>query len=110
MTIKQKLILFLISCDPGIRDIYKMLKVFDRADFPANMTENLKPLLENNMIFVAQNFNNGTANKYEITETGKKYLEQNFVADEVINYIKTMDNPEQLLFITQAYIDRQNGL
>jgi DNA-binding MarR family transcriptional regulator len=110
MTIKQKLIIFLISCDPGIRDIYTMVKVYDRANFPSNMTENLKPLLDNNLIFVSQNFDNGTANKYEITENGKKYLDQNFVADEVINYIKTMDNPEQLLFITQTYIDRQNSL
>jgi len=110
MTIKQKLIMFLISCEPGIKDIYTMVKVYDRADFPSNMTESLKPLLDNNLIFVSQNFDNGTANKYEITEHGKKYLDQNFVPDEIINYIKTMDNPEQLLFITQNYIDRQNGL
>jgi hypothetical protein len=110
MTTKQKLILFLISCDPGIRDIYTMVKVYDRADFPSNMTENLKSLLDNNLIFVAQNFDNGTANKYEATENGKTYLDQNFEPEEVINYIKTMDNPEQLLFITQTYIDRQNGL
>jgi len=110
MTIKQKLILFLISCGPGIRHIYTMVKVYDRADCPSRITENLKPLLDNNLIFIAEYFDNGTAGKYEITESGKKYLDQNLVAEEIINYIKTMDNPEQLLFITQAYIDRRDGL
>ena len=87
-----------------------MVKVYDRADFPAKMTENLKPLLDNNLIFVAQNFNNGTPNRYEITVNGKKFLDENFDADEAVNCINAMDNPEQLLFITQTYIDKQNGL
>ncbi|MDI3322727.1 MarR family winged helix-turn-helix transcriptional regulator [Pinibacter soli] len=110
MTTKQKLILFLISCDPGIRDIYTMVKVYDKADFPAKMTENLKPLLDNSLIVVVQDFDNGTPNKYEITVNGKKYLDENFDAHETIKYIKAMDNPEQLLFITQTYLDRQSSL
>jgi hypothetical protein len=60
MTVKQKLILFLISCDPGIRGIYKMVQIYDRADFPSKMTENLEPLLNDNLIFVSENFDNGT--------------------------------------------------
>ena len=80
MTIKQKLIMFLISCDPGIRDIYTMTNVYDRAYFPSKVTENLDILLDNNLINVAQNFDNGTANKYGITENGRKYLDENFDA------------------------------
>jgi predicted transcriptional regulator len=110
MTSKQRLILFLISCNPGIRDIYTMTKVFDRADFPSKMDENLNPLLEQNLIQISENFKNGTANKYEITNDGIKYLENTFNGEDLINHIKTMDNPEQILFLTQTYIDKRKEL
>lgn len=110
MTNKQKLILFLINCEPGIREIHKMVKIYDNADFPSNMSENLKPLLDNNFIFVSQNFANGTPSKYEITENGRIYLNENFDAEQILNYIKTIDNPETLLYITQTYIERKNDL
>ena len=110
MTSKQKLILFLISCEPGIRDIYSMVKINDRADFPSKMSEDLKPLLDNNLIFVSQNFDNGTPNKYTITDNGKEYLDSNFNDTEIIEYIKTLDNPDFLLRLTQTYIDKKNGL
>lgn|SRR4030095_7490442 len=110
MTSKQKLILFLISCDPGIRDIYSMVKIYDRADFPSKMGENLKPLLDNNLIYISQNFDNGTPNKYAITDNGKEYLDSNFNDTEIIEYIKTLDNPDFLLRLTQTYIDKKNCL
>ena len=56
LTKKQKLILFLISCEPGIRDIYTMVKTYDRPDFPFKITENLEPLLDNDLIIVTENF------------------------------------------------------
>ena len=87
-----------------------MIKVYDQADFPANMSENLQPLLDNNLIVATQNFENGTPNKYEITENGKTYLDKNFDDEEVISYIRTMHNFEQLLFLTQTYINRKKGL
>ena len=107
MTTKQKLMLFLISCEPGFRDIYKMVKLYDRAEFPSNVSENLQVLLDNGYIVVTENFDNGTPNKYGITGKGQEYLDRNFDAAEIVYYIKTMDNPRQLLFITQAYIDKQ---
>lgn len=109
MTIKQKTLLFLISCDPGIRDIYKMVKVYHRACLTFEITENLQPLLDNNLIVVSKYFDNKTANKYEITENGKEFLSNNFNDNEAIHFIKTLDDPDQLLMITQAYIDRKNG-
>lgn len=74
MTTKQKLMLFLISCEPGFRDIYTMVKLYDRADFPSNVTENLQTLLQNGFIVVTENFDNGTPNKYGITEKDKSIL------------------------------------
>lgn len=109
MTIEQKLMLFLISCDPGIRDIYTMVKLYDNADFPSNTHENLKHLLNNELIFVVQNFDNGTASRYEITKKGELYLERDFDADKIICYIKTMENYQQLLFITKTYIDKKTA-
>ena len=110
ITTNQKLILFLIYCDPGIRDIYTMVKVYDRANFPSNISANLKPLLDNKLIFVSETFDNGTASKYGITESGKKYLDQTFDTEEVINYVKTMENPDQLLRITRSYITKEIAL
>jgi hypothetical protein len=108
MTTKQKLILFLISCEPGIRDIYTMVKLYDRADFPSNMTENLQPLLEGNLICVTENFENGTPNKYGVTEKGISYLSQNATDNEIIEYIKTLNNPDFLLQLTQLNINNKN--
>jgi len=110
MTEKQKILLFLISCDPGVRSIYKMVKVYDRASFPFKVTENLQPLLDEKLIVVSKYFDNGTANEYKITEKGEEFLNHNFNDEEIIHFIKTMDDPDQLLMITQAYIDRKNGI
>jgi len=110
MNNKQKLLLFLISSNPGIKDIYTLVKVFDRADFPSEISKDLKALVDNNSIFVSETFDNGTPNKYEITNDGKKYLENNFDDSETINYIKTMSNFDLLLNITKLYIEKKNSL
>lgn len=109
MTIKQKILLFLISCDPGVRDIYKMVKIYHRACLTFEITQNLQPLLDNNLIIVSKYFDNKTANEYEVTEKGNEFLTNSFNDDEAIQYIKTLDDPNQLLMIIQAYIDRKNG-
>lgn len=87
-----------------------MIKIYDRADFPSKMNENLKPLLDDNLIYVAQNFSNGTAKRYAITDEGKAYLDINFNDTETIEYIKTLDNPDFLLKLTQTYIDKKKRL
>ncbi|HEX3168321.1 MAG TPA: hypothetical protein VHQ93_18760 [Chitinophagaceae bacterium] len=87
-----------------------MVKIYDRADFPSKIDENLKPLLANNLIYVTHNFDNGTPNKYAVTPNGKAYLDNNFSEAEIIEYIKTMDNPDFLLRLTQSYIDKKNRL
>jgi predicted transcriptional regulator len=109
MTNKQKILLFLISCDPGIRDIYKMVKVYHRASLTFEITENLQLLLDNNLIIVSKYFDNNTSNEYQITEKGNEFLVHNFNDDEAIQFIKTLDDPDLLLMITQAYIDKKNG-
>ncbi len=109
MTTRQKLILFLISCEPGIRDIYKMIRIYDRADFPAKIGETLKPLLDNDFIFVSQHLDNGTPSHYQITEEGKKYINLTFNETEIISYINTMHKPDHLLEITQMYINKRNS-
>ena len=109
MTDKQKLLLFLISCDPGIRDIYKMVKIYHRASLTFEITENLQPLLDNNLILVSKYFDNNTANEYLITDKGNEFLTHNFNDDEAIQFIKTLDDPDLLLMITQAYIDKKTA-
>ena len=84
--------MFFISCDQVIRDIYTMVKVYNRVDFPSEIGEALKLMLDSNLIFVAQNFDNGAANKYEIAENDKNYLHENFDLKELVSFIKTMDD------------------
>jgi hypothetical protein len=110
ITIKQKIMLFLISCDPGIKDQYKMIKVYDRVDFPWKLSENLKPLLDNNFIYVSKYLDNGTAFAYETTEKGIEYLNHNFNSEEMIEHIKSMQSPDLLLQLVQAYIQKKNGI
>jgi DNA-binding MarR family transcriptional regulator len=104
LTKKQTLILFLIYSKPGIRGIYTLVKIFNIVDFPANMKENLDPLIEKNLIIVFENFDNGTPKNYQITEEGEKFLFENFNDVEIIDYIKTMDEPELLIEVVEKYI------
>ena len=89
---------------------YSLIKHFDRADFPVNLDENLKPLLENEHIIVSSILDNGTPFEYSITEKGKNYINVNFNDQEIIEHIKRMDNPEFILKITKTLIDKKNGL
>ena len=85
-----------------------MVKVYERADFPFKAAEILHPLLEQNLIHISDRFDNGTPSAYEITESGKTQLATNFNESELIEHIKEMQNPDQLLHLTKIYIDRKN--
>jgi hypothetical protein len=108
LTKKQILILFLISSEPGIRGISSLMKLFDRADFPSNISSNLNELLKNNLITVFENFDNGTAKNYKISESGKNFLIANFNDSEIIEFVENMDEPKLILEITKAYINKKN--
>jgi len=110
MTVRQKIMLFLVSCEPGVKDQYRMIKVYDRADFPWKLSENLNLLLDNNFIYVSKYLDNGTDFAYEITKKGIEYLNDNFNPEEIIEHIKTMQNPDLLLQLVQAYIHKKNGI
>lgn len=106
LTLKQKLILFLISCEPGIKGIRKLVTIFDRHDFPSEMGINLGKLLEHKLIFVSDFFDNGTPARYQITNTGRRWLRDNFNADELLSYFDVKDRPNLLHDITEAYIKK----
>lgn len=110
MTSKQKLILFLISADPGIRDIYSLVKHFDRVDFPADMTANLKVLLDEKLIQPSKWFDSKIEpSEYSITADGKTYLDKYFDDNEIINYLNNLPTQGILLEITKVYIDKKNN-
>lgn len=109
MTAKQKLILFLIGSEFA-NNSYKLVKQMDRADFPAKLGESLQLLLDKGLISVSGLANNGTPLIYAITENGKAYLKKNNIHKEIIEYIKTMQNPSFLLKITEALIEKENNL
>lgn len=110
LTNRQKFILFLISCDPGIKGIYKIVSIFDNAGFPSNIMEDIEVLLNNGLAFVTNFFTNGTPSAYDITEKGKDYLKANLSSSEIIEHIKSMKNPYLLLDITVGYLNKNNEL
>ena len=109
VTKKQILILLLILSEPGVKGIYTLVKIFDRADFPSNISQNLKSLLENHLIKVEENFDNGTPKNFTITEKGKSFLNNNFVDSEILEFVKQMDDPKLILSLTEMYISQKNG-
>ena len=110
LTKKELLILFFISSEPGIRDIYTLFKIFDKADFPANISKNIVELLKSNLIIVFENFENGTAKNYEITEKGKVVLKNYFIDSEIIEFVKEMPEPNFITELTENYIIKKNNL
>ncbi len=111
MTLKQKLILFYIYSDFA-NNQYALVKHLDRADFieRANLTENLKPLLNNDLIIVSKLLDNGTLFEYTVTEKGRTYIDEKFNDKELLDYVAAMPNPDFLLKMTQRLIDIKNGL
>jgi hypothetical protein len=110
MTTKQKLILFLISCDPGIKDTYTFVKLFDRVDFPAKIEENLKPLLDDQLIVPAKWYDGNYTQPlaYSITPKGKTFIDRNFNDKEILDYLNELPLPNRLLEITKIYIDKKS--
>jgi DNA-binding PadR family transcriptional regulator len=109
LTNRQLIILFLISSEPGIKNIYTLVKLFDKVDFPARISENINELLQKKLIIISENFDNGTAKNYKITIEGESYLRNNFNDIEIIKYISEMDEPELILEIIKTYIKIKNG-
>jgi len=108
LTTKQKLILLLISGEPGFKGIRKLVAIFERFDFPPEMMLNLKPLLDNNLIYVSHNFDNGTPARYQTSKEGEKYLLQNFNDQEILDYLKGPDDHNILYEVTRHYIEKKN--
>ncbi|MDP4208912.1 MAG: hypothetical protein Q8928_08875 [Bacteroidota bacterium] len=104
MTLKQKLILFLIGSDSGIKSIYGFVKYFDLADFPGNVAKEIKVLIEHGLIKVSKWFDNGTESDYAITEKGIKYISESFNDNEILEYINQMPNPDFLFKLTKNLI------
>jgi DNA-binding PadR family transcriptional regulator len=99
--------LFLIASEPGIKSVYDMVRIFDRADFPAMVNESLDALLNEKLIVISNYFENGHPMEYEITENGIAYLKHNLDPKELIRCIQRMENPTFLEEITIAYLKKR---
>ena len=97
MSEKQQLLLYLIARYPFLREIYQLVKVFDRASFPAEVSVNLEPLIKERLIEVGELFDNNTPKNYRTTEKGLEYVNKTIKVDSLIQYVKTLDDPSQLL-------------
>lgn len=106
ITDKQKLILFLLFCDPGIKDIYSMVNVYERADYPFQLGENLKVLIDLQWVWVTQYMDNGTPVLFELTEAGRSYVKEHIDKNALIGFIKTLQAPDFILEVTQSCFDK----
>lgn len=97
MSEKQQLLLYLIANHPYLQGIYQLVKVFDRANFPSEISANLEPLLKGGLIEVDSLFDNNTPASYRATNKGLNYLNNSVRAENLIQYVKTFDYPDQLL-------------
>lgn len=73
-----------------------MVKLFDRANFPAEIGKSLDELLKHRFVIVTKTFDNGTAAEYGITDEGMDYLKKEFKRVEILSYIQTLDKPDIL--------------
>lgn len=101
---KEKLILFLINADRGIKGIYGLVRHFDRANFPGEVGKSIDQLLKLKYVVVTGHFDNGTRAEFEATEAGREYLRKEFNKEEILRYIATFDNPE----LTYLYVTKND--
>ena len=90
-------------------NIHRLLLTFDRADFPGEVGKNLKILLDNNLIIPDKLLDNNTPLTYKSTESGALFLKNNFNENQMMSYIKGMEDPSLLLEIVKAIIDREKN-
>ncbi|CAN5664883.1 hypothetical protein BH11BAC1_BH11BAC1_00140 [soil metagenome] len=107
MNSRQKLILFLISFE-GFNNTFQLVKYLDRADYPADIGGILETLTAEKLICVSGFANNGTPIEYVVTDKGKEILRDKSLRVEIINYIKTLQEPTFLLQLTEKLIAREN--
>ena len=105
LTLRQKLILLLIS--NNLDSEFRLIRLLDTADFPSELGENLKVLLDHNLISVSELAYNGTPLKYSTTKKGEESLRINNYHQEIIGYVKSMPNPEFLLKLVQIIINKE---
>lgn len=103
---KQKLILFLLFCDPGIKDLKSMVNVYERADYPFQLGENLKVLFDLQMVWVTQYMDNGTPVLFELTDAGRTYVKEHIEKRALIEFIQTLQAPDFILEVAQSCFDK----
>ncbi|ANE50079.1 hypothetical protein [Flavisolibacter tropicus] len=103
---KQKLILFLLYCDPGIKDIKSMVNVYERADYPFLLGENLKVLFDLQLVWVTQYMDNDTPVLFELTDAGRAYVNEHIEKNALFEFIKTLQAPDFILEVTQSCFDK----
>jgi hypothetical protein len=102
MTNKQKLLLLLISTDPKLWTLYRLVRVFDRVDFPANISINLQPLIEQELVQVDGWFDNGTPGAYIATDKGRDFVSKNIDTESIRDYLRSLDEPQLVLDFINA--------
>lgn len=107
MNSKQQLLLYLIANHPSLQGIYQLVKTFDRVNFPSEISTNLEPLLKKELIEVDKLFDNNTPASYRATRKGLEYLNKSVITENLIQYVKTYDYPDQLLLALNVQNDTE---
>jgi DNA-binding PadR family transcriptional regulator len=106
MSNKECLILFLIDKHPRLNNIYGLTQIFDRAEFPGNVSECLNFLKDSELIEINRNNSPEMLPIYKLTSNGKTYLKSEFNGNNILNFIKTMRNPKFLYELTELILKK----
>ncbi|WP_108870248.1 hypothetical protein [Aquimarina aquimarini] len=106
MSVKELLILFLIDKHSSLNNIYSLTRIFDRADFPSDVSNVLKVLMSSKLIEYAENRPLNKMQVYKSTVNGKKLLESNFNQKETLDYINTLEDPKFLYELTELLLNK----
>jgi len=107
LTPKQTLILFFI--ETGFADTdYKLVKHLDRsAFFPSQLSANLSPLFEHNLIEISGWLSNSDPWKYTIKKQGIEYLDQNLRRAELMSFADTYSHKDFIMQVLPVLLKKR---
>ncbi|QKJ29419.1 hypothetical protein HQ865_06495 [Mucilaginibacter mali] len=105
---RDQLVLLLI-CKTNINTPRTLGHRLDMCDFPGNEGISIANLVNNQLIYFAKTNGLGHPIKYAVTDFGDQFLKKTLIHDKIIDYIKQMSNPDFMLKLVQAILEKMRS-
>lgn len=102
LTNKQALMLLFIYTKFADND-YRLIKIIDRFDYPINLTENIKILIKNDLVFVSKE---GQVREYKSNEKAETYLKRELNKPSLLEYVKLKNERGVYFQITEKLLEQ----